>query len=337
MAAAARAQRASGVTNRAGKDTPMADKESSLGSLQLVPGITYHIFPEIAKDKARIGDSISAVLEDEFFGAVQIPPLLDRGTVDLLARRIRLSGITVVYGVGGTLARMGLNLHALERDARMAAVRQAQALIDEAYLLGASIIDLNPARDPGPEHREEAKSGFADSLKRLCEYAQERRDGAPIPISLENFDREVDKRYLLGPTTETLEVIREVKASAGNIGMTPDISHLMLLDEDPAESVALAGEDVLHAHLSNYIISDRSNPRYGDNHPPFWVKDGEVGVQEVARFLQALKNIGYLSGSDEHRRKPLVTFEIRPGGEEPPATVIAGSKRILMMAAALVT
>jgi sugar phosphate isomerase/epimerase len=193
------------------------------------------------------------------------------------------------------------------------------------------LIDLNPAKDPGTDKRAEAKAAFADSLTRLCEYSISKRKNGPISISLEHFDRDVDKRYLLGPTVETVEVVEQVKKKVPNIGITMDISHLILLGEDPADSVKVAAPHILHAHLSNYILRE-DDPRSGDRHPPFWVPYGKVGAREVAAFLHALENTGYFEGALDNPLRGIVTFEIRPGDDEPPEMVIAGSKRLLRMA-----
>ena len=46
---------------------------------RLVPGFTYHIFPRIAKNKTSICELLKPLLEDPFWGGVQIPPLRSEG------------------------------------------------------------------------------------------------------------------------------------------------------------------------------------------------------------------------------------------------------------------
>lgn len=299
---------------------------------KIVPGTTYHIFPDIAKNKTIINERLAAILTDPFFGAVQVPPVGDEGIARTVAASFRLSATRLVYGVGGSLARLGLDLHSLDTTKRAESISKAKELIDEAYLLGAVLIDLNPAKDPGPDRRAEAKAALVDSLTELCEYSVSKNREEPIAISMEHFDRDVDKKYLLGPTSETVEVIEQVKRKVSNIGVTMDISHLMLLGEDPAQSVKIASSHILHAHLSNYILRE-GDPRSGDHHPPFWVSYGMVGPREVASFLHALDRVGYFKGEADNPRRGLVTFEIRPGTGETPEMIIAGSKRILRIAA----
>lgn len=107
------------------------------------------------------------------------------------------------------------------------------------------------------------------------------------------------------------------------------------MEEDPYESVTAAGDLVFHAHLANFIIKDKKDPRWGDVHPPFWVDGSEVYAHHLAGYLRGLNAIGYFDSKPDEFRQRVVTFEIRPGTGEPTPTVMAGSMRILKKAAAL--
>ena len=302
---------------------------------KMVPGFTYHIVPGVAKNKADIAELLAPIIDNPDWGAVQVPPLLDRDTARGLGHALQVGGMLTVYGVGQSLARQGLDLHAIDENVRLASVEKAKEYIDEAYLVGAQIVDLNPGKDPGVENRPRAKAAAIESLARLCEYAEEKATDYVIPLSMENFDRDVDKKFYLGPTSETIEVVREVRKRVPNMGITPDVAHLLIMGEDPYESVTAAGDLIFHAHLANFIIKDREDPRWGDNHPPFWVDGSEVYPSDLAGYLKGLREIGYFDSSPDEFRKRIVTFEIRPGDGEPTATVMAGSMRVLRKAVAL--
>ncbi len=302
---------------------------------KLVPGFTYHIVPAVAKNKADIVDLLAPIIDDPDWGAVQVPPLLDADTATGLGHALQVGGMLAVYGVGQSLARQDLDLHALDETVRQASVEKTKEYIDEAYRIGARIMDLNPGKDPGPEHRPQARLAAIESLTRLCEYAQEKATDYVLPLSMENFDRDVDKKFYLGPTSETIDVVREVRERVPNMGITPDVAHLLIMGEDPYESVVAAGDLIFHAHLANYIIKDREDPRWGDNHPPFWVDGSEVWAKQLARYLAGLREIGYFDSGVDEFRKRIVTFEIRPGKNEPTPTVMAGSMRVLKKAAVL--
>ncbi len=53
--------------------------------------------------------------------------------------------------------------------------------------------------------------------------------GTELKASLKNFDREHDKRLLVGPTEDAKEVVGKVKEDCENIGLTIDLNHLPLL------------------------------------------------------------------------------------------------------------
>jgi hypothetical protein len=58
------------------------------------------------------------------------------------------------------------------------------------------------------------------------------------------------------------------------------------------------------------------------------VPNSEIGVAELARFLRALIDVGYLAPGGQN----VVAFEVRPGPDDDALEVIAHSKRILCAA-----
>ncbi|HBR35650.1 MAG TPA: xylose isomerase, partial [Firmicutes bacterium] len=80
-----------------------------------------------------------------------------------------------------------------------------------------------------------------------------------------------------------------------------------------------------HVHIGNVVMKDPSMPAYGDVHPRFGFPNSENGVAEVTAFLRALFEVGYLQAG----KRPIVSFEVKPVGEEDPLLVIANAKRVL--------
>ena len=64
---------------------------------------------------------------------------------------------------------------------------------------------------------------------------------------------------------------------------------------------------------------------YGDLHPRFGFPNGENDVDEVVDYLRVLLQIGFLND----KTPPIVSFEIKPFGDEDPDIVIANAKRTL--------
>ena len=62
-------------------------------------------------------------------------------------------------------------------------------------------------------------SAFAESLKEICAYAEQQRTDYTLWVSLEQFDRDVDKKSLVGPIEDTLPLCQAVRAQCGNFGL----------------------------------------------------------------------------------------------------------------------
>ena len=65
-----------------------------------------------------------------------------------------------------------------------------------------------------------------------------------------------------------------------------------------------------------------------DAHPRFGFENSENGVDEVVQFLQVLRDIGFIS----EEKRPIVSFEVKPWGDEDPDLVVANAKRALNLA-----
>lgn len=184
--------------------------------------------------------------------------------------------------------------------------------------------------DPGPTRREEAKKHFVDSLYEICEYASQRKTDQEMIISLENLDRDIHKKFLIGPTSEAVQIIQTVKKDFPNIGLTLDLAHLALLGESFEEAVATAKEYLVHVHLGNCILKDIKHPRYRDTHPPLGIEGGEIDTRELTEFLKILDKIGFFNVVDDN--SPIVSFEIQPIESELPEILWAVTKRIFSRA-----
>ena len=73
------------------------------------------------------------------------------------------------------------------------------------------------------------------------------------------------------------------------------------------------------------MIKNAKNPAYGDGHPAFGAPDSEVDALAVAEFLSVLKEVGYL----DEKRRPVVSFEVKPYGEETSEEVIENAQETL--------
>jgi sugar phosphate isomerase/epimerase len=239
--------------------------------------------------------------------------------------------LDVIFAGQPALIRQKVSLCDMSEDGRRKALDAAMGLIDQAYELGAAILAVPSGADPGESDRAKATEALVDSLKQLCEDAQRKSGERMLSISLENFDRSVDKRFLIGPTAEAAQVAEAVRQTYSNFGLTIDLSHLPQLNERIDEAALAAVDHLIHVHIGNCVLSDANSPAYGDKHPRFGVPDGAIGVEELRRFLEALIYAGYFRRNTP-TTMPVVSFEIRPAEHEQPELVIANAKRTLLHA-----
>jgi hypothetical protein len=62
-----------------------------------------------------------------------------------------------------------------------------------------------------------------------------------------------------------------------------------------------------------------------DTHPRFGFPNGENDVDQLVEYLRVLLNVGFLNTQNP----PILSFEVKPWGDEDPDLVIANAKRTL--------
>ncbi|HLA39167.1 MAG TPA: TIM barrel protein, partial [Candidatus Glassbacteria bacterium] len=200
-----------------------------------------------------------------------------------------------------------------------------QRYVDQALELEAESLALLSGPDPGARGRSAALERTADLFVELCEYSRKRKGPK---IVCEVFDREVDKKALVGPAETALHLCELVYSSgAQNFGLCVDLSHLPLLGETPQQAIEPVQDYLASAHLGNCILR-RGHPLYGDRHPGFGTPEGENRVDQTRDFINVLKNVGFL----KRKNPPMVCYEVKPAAGEKSETVIAAAHRVLKRA-----
>ena len=146
-----------------------------------------------------------------------------------------------------------------------------------------------------------------------------------MPICCEVFDYDIDKRALIGPAALAARYAGEIRRDYGNFGLLVDLSHIPMIHETIEESILPVKDYIIHAHMGNCVVKAPSLPAYGDAHPRFGFPGGENDVEELVEYLRVLLNIGFL----RQDRRPIVSFEVKPFGDEDPDLVVANAKRVL--------
>jgi len=288
-------------------------------------------FPATAGGEGPILETLSHIASDSFFSAVEVTWIKQAKVRADAAAMLATAGMDVIFAAQGPLLQQKLSLCDLSQAGRRKAVDACKALVDQAYELDASILVVASGPDPGEADRASATAALVESLGQLCADCQEKAGERMLSISLENFDRTVQKKALIGPTREAAAVAEAVWAGHSNFGLTIDLSHQALLREKVDEMVLSAMDHLIHVHIGNCVPTDTSHPAFGDRHPRFGIAGGAVGVEELKRFLEALVYAGYFKRNTP-TTMPVISFEVQPMGGESPELVIANAKRTLLHA-----
>jgi len=295
------------------------------------PGIVhFKAYPEVALGEGHIVETLRKICEDDFWMAVEVGWMKDVKVRDEARMVIAASHITVAYACQPAMFSQKLNLNHLDPAERKKALNQIRNCIHEAYQLGSKSVNVFSGKDPGDAKREEAKKLLIDSLIQICDWAKE-YDGMEVHLKI--FDRDVDKQFLIGPFKEALEIARVIRAHYPQFGLLSDLSHFPLLREDPATSVKLVKEYLVHYHIGNCVHPDNKRHfLYGDLQPRFGMEDTVLDTLDVAAYFRTLLDEGLL-GKD---KRPIVSAEVRPLLHyETSELVLANTKRVFKEAWAL--
>jgi sugar phosphate isomerase/epimerase len=191
---------------------------------------------------------------------------------------------------------------------------------------------LTGPRDPGPAERAAATERLVEDLHDLCLYAEARSQKRLLYLTFENFDRDIEKKRLIGPTSEAVALAAAIDRP--NFGLTIDLSHLPLLNETSEAALKLAAPHLIHAHIGNCVIDHPDSPLYGDFHPRFGHPLGRNDLPEVVDYLRQLDTIDYWGRARKRLNgTPILSMELKAiPGEESPEAILANGKRTFIRA-----
>lgn len=283
--------------------------------------VHFMIFPETMTGSGPILETVSRIATDDFFSMIEVGHINDPDTRKQVAELLAASHLRVAFGAQPTILKNKLDLNSFEETKRREALAMLKPQIEEAKEIGARRFTVLSGSDPGANKRLDGSTLLTNSLVELCSYGKDRG----IDITLETFDRTVEKKSLIGPSEEAAIVAQSVRREFPTFGLMYDMGHAPLLDEDPAEALKLLKEHLVHVHVGN-CVKKPGLPAYGDQHPRFGFPGGENDVPQLVHFLRALFDIGYLT-QIPRRVSPVVGFELKPTPNEKPETIIANAKR----------
>ena len=286
--------------------------------------IHFMAYPSTMKGDGPILQTVRNIAADSYFNAIELSWIKDREERRQVKRLLEASHMTVSYGAQPRLLTTGLNINDLDEAGRSRAVATLKEGIDEAYELGAVGLAFLSGKY-GEAGKEQSFQALLQSTRELCAYAGSKGN---LKIVHEIFDYDIDKKSLIGPAELAKRYAEEIRRDYDNFGLMVDLSHLPLIRETAEQAILPIRDYIVHAHMGNCVVKSPELAAYGDAHPRFGFPGGENDVEELAHYLKVLKDIGFLN----EENPPIVSFEVKPYGEEDPEVVIANAKRTLNLA-----
>ena len=287
--------------------------------------VHFMAFPGTLKGEGPVLETIQRIAEDDFFDIIEVGIMKNSETRKKARHIIETAHMEVGFGGQPGLLTGQHDLNSLDEGVRKKAIDRCKQSVDEAVELGAKRAAFLSGKDPGDKDREKALSLLVDSLCQISDYA---RSKGLEGITLEAFDSTIDKKCLIGPSDIAVKLSKAVRDKGHDFGLMWDLSHVPILFEDMEKALETVKDHLIHIHIGNALHKDTSDVAYGDKHPRFGYPGGENDVPQLTAFLKTLFKIGYLGEG----KRPVVTFEVMPMGEETSELVIANAKRTLKAA-----
>lgn len=292
-------------------------------------GTILHVaYKELGSGEGPILECLKKIVTDPYFEAVEVARMKDDSVRKAAAEMIACAHMVTAYGGQGRMLGAGLNINDLNEEGRKAALASLKEGIDEAYELNAVDFAFLAGRYE-EETKEESFQALLKSTRELCEYAKSKGN---MPVLCEVFDYDIAKKSLIGPVDMVKRYVETICAEYDNFGLMVDLSHIPMLHETIEENLLPIRKYIRHAHMGNTVIKGPDCPAYGDEHPRFGFPNSENDVEELAAYLRLLLEIGFLNETN----RPIVSFEVKPFGDEDPEVTIANAKRTLDLAWELV-
>lgn len=283
--------------------------------------VHFMAYPATIKGEGPILETIKKLSLDDYFTAIEITTIKNEEERKKVKQMLDTSHMTVAYGAQPRLLTTGLNINDLNEEGRQKALANLKEGIDEANEIGATGFAFLSGKYE-EDKKEEAYQALIASTKEICAYTKSKGN---MRVALEVFDYDVDKKSLIGPAHLALRYAKEIREEHSHFGLMVDLSHIPLIHETIEESLLPVKDYIIHAHIGNCVVKSADMPGYGDLHPRFGFPNGENDVEQVVDYLRVLLEIGFLNTE----KPPIVSFEIRPFGDEDPDIVITNAKRTL--------
>lgn len=270
-------------------------------------------------------DSIHKIACDDFFDAFEITKFNDSETRDKAKKLLADSHLRVCYGAQPRLLGPKLNPNDIEEEGRRKAEATLIEAIDEAQYLGAKGIAFLAGKWEEAT-KDRAYAQLLKTTRNLCDYAAEKN----MLIELEVFDFDMDKAALIGPAPYAAEFAADMRKTNNNFGLMVDLSHFPTTYETSKFVIQTLRPYITHFHIGNAVVKEGCEA-YGDQHPRFGFPESANDTPELLDFFTVLKEEGFLRAQNPY----VLSFEVKPWGDEDAEIILANTKRVVNRAWAL--
>lgn len=278
--------------------------------------VVFMVFPELLKSDEGAAEKTKMLVDDKFFDLLELSWISDsewsklKEYVEKTNRRIDFS-----MGLQPEILVRKYNPSAVNEEERKKAEEVLVRGVEVAGKRGMKAVALCSGPNIDGADREKARKAFIKTVSAMAEKAL----GYNLPIFVETFDYQWDKKRLLGPIDFSAKVVEEIRASYKNVYLMWDLSHGPLLDEKPEDLKSYA--DLLgHIHIG---CTKKVNDKLYDWHPGFYRPGALNTEKDVAKLLEVLHDINY---------RGAVSFEVKPEEGQHPLEVVNAAKGVLIRA-----
>ncbi|MBZ4668366.1 MAG: xylose isomerase [Defluviitaleaceae bacterium] len=270
-------------------------------------------------------ESIKKIACDDYFDAIEVTHIPDDEKRAKVKKMLEESGLTVCYSAQPRLLGAKLNPNDINEEGRKAAEALLMESIDEAEYLGAKRIGFLAGKWE-EETKDLAYAQLLKTTRNICDYAAIKG----VTVNLEVFDYDMDKAALIGPAPYAAKFAADMRTTHSNFGLMVDLSHFPTTYETSKFVIQTLRPYINHFHIGNAVV-EKGCEAYGDQHPRFGFPNSANGLEELLEFFRVLKAEGFFDAQNPY----VLSFEVKPWGDEDPDVIVANTKRVINRAWAL--
>ncbi len=289
-------------------------KYFQIGTIQWMSHPTYEIL-----------DSIKRIACDDYFDAIEISKFNDDETRERAKKLLEQSHLKVCYGAQPRLLGPKLNPNNIDEEGRKAAEVTLIEAINEAEYLGAKGIAFLSGKWE-EDTKELAYANLLKTTRAVCDYAKTKN----MTVNMEVFDYDMDKAALIGPAPYAAKFAADMRMTHNNFGLMVDLSHFPTTYETSKFVIQTLRPYINHFHIGNAVVI-KGCEAYGDMHPRFGFPNSANDVPELLDFFRVLREEGFFNANNPY----VLSFEVKPWGDEDADIIMANTKRVINRAWAL--